>query len=57
MVELMMRCVDQPVPKEEGRRKSYIQEIGSRPSDRGGRQESMFNNRVDLQLQIMKRLG
>ena len=52
-----LRWVDLPAPKEEGRRKSDGYGIGARPSGRGGGRYMVFNNRVDPQLWIIKRLG
>ena len=43
--------------KEEGRRKSDGKGIGARPSGRGGGRDTIFNHRINPQLQIMERLG
>ena len=49
--------VDQPAQKEEGHRKSDGNSFGGRPSGGGGRCNTIFNHGIDLQLQIMERLG
>ena len=48
--------VDRPAQKEEVRRKSDGHGIGARPSGGVGGRDAVFNNGVDLQLQIMERL-
>ena len=49
--------MDRPAQKEEGRQSSDGNGIGARLSVRGGGRDAVFNHGVDLQLQIMERLG
>ena len=55
--DLEARIVGSTISKGGGTRETNGHGIGARPSGGGGEQEAVYNNVVDLQLQIMERLG
>ena len=49
--------VEQPAPREEGRRKSEVNGNGARQGGRGVVEGTFYNHGIDLQIQIGENLG